>query len=495
MSAKHVDVLIVGAGVSGIGVACHLRRTHPGRSYAILEARAVSGGTWDLFRYPGIRSDSDMHTFGFGFRPWSSADSIADGPAILEYLRETAVEYGVDKNIIYQRKVVAAQWSSETGTWTVDTVRQDDGEIEQYTCNFLLTNTGYYQHDSGYQPEFSGRDKFQGEFVHPQFWPEGLDYAGKKVVVIGSGATAVTLVPTMAATAEHVTMLQRSPTYIVAQPKQDPLDRMLRKVAPISVSYPIVKWVNVLKQVAIYKASKVMPGVIRRGLLRMVAAQLPKGYDVEKNFGPRYNPWDQRLCLVPDGDLFKSIRKGEASVVTDQIESFTEKGVRLYSGQELEADIVVSATGLNMSALSGIQFSVDGVPVDISKLVVYRDTMASGVPNFAFTFGYINSSWTLKVDLTAQFICRLMSYMDEHGYQSVVPQVSDPSMKLRRMLDFKAGYMERSAEQFPLQGSKREWEVRMSYLSDFFSLRSAKFDTPDLRFSSIKKLPVKAEVS
>jgi len=493
MSAKHVDVLIVGAGMSGIGVACHLRRTHPDRSYAILEAREVSGGTWDLFRYPGIRSDSDMHTFGFGFRPWESEDSIADGPAILKYLRETAVEYGVDQHIIYRRKLVAADWSSEQGIWTVEAVRQGNGETEQYTCNFLLMNTGYYQHDSGYQPEFAGRDRYRGEFVHPQFWPEELDYAGKKVVVIGSGATAVTLVPTMAGTAEHVTMLQRSPTYIVAQPKQDPLDRALRKVLPLSVSYPIVKWANILKQVAIYKSSKAMPRVIRKGLIRMVAKQLPKGYDVETDFGPRYNPWDQRLCLVPDGDLFRSIRNGQASVVTDQIDTFTENGIRLRSGKELEADIVVSATGLNMSALSGIRASVDGVPVDVSKVVVYRDTMASGVPNFAFTFGYINSSWTLKVDLTADFICRLMKHMDEHGYHSVVPQITDPSMKLRRMLDFKAGYMERSAQQFPLQGDRRQWQVRMSYLSDYRALRSAKFDVPELGFSARKKLQAKAE--
>lgn len=487
MSASHVDVLIIGAGVSGIGIACHLRRNHPQRSYAILEKREVSGGTWDLFRYPGIRSDSDMHTFGYGFRPWASEDAIADGTAILDYVRATAAEYGVDEHIIYERKMVAAQWSSEQGIWTIDAVRQDTGETEQYTCNFVMLNVGYYDHDAGYQPDFAGLDSFKGEFVHPQHWPVGLDYAGKKIVIIGSGATAVTLVPTLAETAQHVTMLQRSPTYIVAQPKRDPIDLALRKVLPLSVAYPIVKWKNILKQVAIYKGSKAAPKVIRKGLIRKVAKQLPKGYDVEADFGPRYNPWDQRLCLVPDGDLFAAIRNGSASVVTDRIERFTETGIKLRSGQELEADLVISATGLNMSAMGGVRVSIDGVPVDVSKLVVYRDSMASGVPNFAFTFGYINSSWTLKVDLGGQFICRLLSYMDEHGYTSVRPEIADPSMQLSRMFNFKAGYLERSAEQFPMQGSQRQWQVTMSYLSDRRALRKATFDTPELKFGGISK--------
>lgn len=483
MATDHVDVLIVGAGISGIGAACHLRRTLPDRSYAILEAREVSGGTWDLFRYPGIRSDSDMHTFGFGFKPWKSEDSIADGPAILSYLRETAEEYGVDKHIRYRHRVTAASWSSETASWTVDFERLDTGTTEQISCNFLMMNTGYYNHEAGYQPEFPGIQDYQGSFIHPQHWPEDLDYAGKRVVVIGSGATAVTLVPTMAATAGHVTMLQRSPSYIAAQPKQDPVDRALRKVLPLSVTYPLVKWKNVLKQVAIFKASKSMPKVVRSGLIRRVEKQLPAGFDVEKHLGPKYNPWDQRLCLVPDGDLFTAIRDGSASVETDTIATFTPTGIRLASGKELEADIVVSATGLNMSALSNIKATVDGEPIDVSKVVVYRDTLASGVPNFAFTFGYINSSWTLKVDITAQFTLRLLKYMDAHGYDMVKPEVTDPTMVLKPMLDFGAGYMQRSAQNFPRQGSTRPWEVRMSYLSDRAALRKAKFDTPELVFS------------
>lgn len=483
MAVDHVDVLIVGAGISGIGAACHLTDSDPTKSYAIVEARGASGGTWDLFRYPGVRSDSDMHTLGFRFRPWRAADSIADGPAILDYLRDTARAYDVDRHIRYHHKVVNAEWSSDTATWNVEIARTDIGETTRISCNFLFMCSGYYNYDKGYQPEFPGVENYRGTFLHPQHWPEDLDYAGKKVVIIGSGATAVTLVPAMAESAEHVTMLQRSPTYIIAQPKQDPLDIALNKVLPRSVTYPIVRWKNVLTQAALYTVSQRAPKIVKSLLRKGVVAQLPDGFDVDTHFTPDYNPWDQRLCLVPDGDLFAALSNGSASVVTEHIETFTPNGIRLRNGEELEADIVVSATGLNLQAFGGTNLTVDGEDVKLPETVAYRGTMISGVPNFAYVFGYVNASWTLKADLIAEYVCKLLKHMDENGYSSCTPVQPDASIERRPLLDFDAGYIQRAVGEFPRQGAENPWQVRMSYLSDLISLRTVDFDDTNLEYS------------
>ncbi|MDT7695631.1 MAG: monooxygenase, partial [Pseudonocardiales bacterium] len=380
MPAEHVDVLIVGAGLSGIGAACHLQRESPGKSVAILEARGAIGGTWDLFRYPGIRSDSDMFTLGYSFKPWTNAKAIADGDDIREYVRETAREYGVEAKIRFQHRVVSAEWSSETARWTVHAHRDDTDETVQLTCSFLYTCSGYYRYDQGYTPDFPGSDEFTGQIVHPQHWPADLDYAGKKVVVIGSGATAVTLVPAMAETAAHVTMLQRSPSYILSMPAKDAVADTLRDKLPAGVAYPIIRWKNVLLTMLMFQLSRRVPSVVKSVLRKGVTAQLPEGYDVDKHFKPRYDPWDERLCLVPDGDFFKSLRAGRSSVVTDRIERFTEKGIRLTSGAELEADLIITATGLNLQAVGGMQLTVDGKDVNLPDTVAYKGIMLSGVP-------------------------------------------------------------------------------------------------------------------
>lgn len=471
MTAEHVDVLIVGAGISGIGAAYHLRTTCPDRSIAIVEARGAMGGTWDLFRYPGVRSDSDMHTLGFRFTPWLSDDSIADGPAILSYLHDTAAKYGIDKDIRYHHKVVGAEWSSEEQRWTVAIERTDTGERHELTCGFLYHCSGYYSYDSGYTPDFPGMESFAGQIVHPQFWPDDLDYAGKRVVVIGSGATAVTLVPAMAPDAGHVTMLQRSPTYVVSMPRQDPLDKALRGVLPVAVSYPIVRWKNVLLQAMSYQFSRrrpdAMKAVLRKGLERM----LPADYDIDTHFTPRYNPWDERLCLVPDGDLFKAIGKGDASVVTDHIASFTEKGILLESGAELEADIIVTATGLNLQMLGGAPVTVDGKPMKLADHMTYKGIMLEGVPNFAYTFGYTNSSWTLRADLVAEYVCRLLNVMRDRGAGVAVPRNTDLSMPMRPLLEFQPGYIRRALANLPKAGARAPWRSRMNYPLELLELR------------------------
>ncbi|MFC4947915.1 flavin-containing monooxygenase [Pseudonocardia sp. GCM10023141] len=486
MTADHVDVLIVGAGLSGIGAAYHLRTSCPDRSVAILEARATMGGTWDLFRYPGVRSDSDMHTLGYRFTPWVSEDSIADGPAILDYVKETAAKFDVEKEIRFHHKVVGAEWSSETQRWTVDVERTDTGERAQLTCGFLYHCSGYYNYDAGYTPEFPGREEFAGQVVHPQFWPEDLDYAGKKVVVIGSGATAVTLVPAMAGDAAHVTMLQRSPTYVVSMPRKDPIDRALRSVLPTSVSYPIVRWKNVLTQSLSYQLSRrrpeMMKAVLRKGLERM----LPAGYDIDTHFTPRYNPWDERLCLVPDGDLFAALRAGTASVVTDRIAAFTEKGIRLESGAELEADIIVTATGLNLQMFGGCPVSVDGKPVVLAEHLTYKGIMLDGVPNFAYTFGYTNASWTLRADLVAEYVCRLLNVMRARHYAVAVPRNADLAMATKPLLDFQPGYIRRALAALPKQGSHAPWKSRMNYPLELLELRHRPV-TDRMRF--LKPLP------
>jgi cation diffusion facilitator CzcD-associated flavoprotein CzcO len=491
---EHLDVLIVGAGLSGVGAAHHLQEAFPGRSYAIFEAREDLGGTWDLFRYPGIRSDSDMHTLGYRFKPWTRAKSITDGESILEYVRETAHEGGIDARIRYGHRTVRAEWSSDEACWTVEAER-GGGETVRVTCDFLWTCTGYYRYDEGFTPEFEGAGEFAGEVVHPQHWPEDLDYAGKRVVVIGSGATAVTLVPAMAERAAQVTMLQRSPTYIASLPAEDPIAKGLRRFLPDRAVYPIVRWKNVLLQSFSYWLSRHRPQAMKRLIRRGVERALPAGYDVDKHFSPRYNPWDQRLCLVPNGDLFKAIRSGRATVVTDTIERFTGSGVKLDSGEELEADVIVTATGINLLFLGGIELSVDGEPVEIPRTMTYKGMMLSGVPNFAFTVGYTNASWTLKADLTSEYVCRLLAYMDSHGYRRSVPQITDPSVAETPLLDFNSGYVLRSLHEFPKQGSKEPWKLRQNYVFDIGTIRRGQLDDGAMQFSALRSAPAREKIS
>ncbi|MFE0021096.1 flavin-containing monooxygenase [Amycolatopsis sp. NPDC059021] len=489
MTTEHVDVLIVGAGLSGVGAAHHLQSAFPKRTYTILEARDAIGGTWDLFRYPGVRSDSDMHTLGYRFRPWTQAKAIADGPSILRYVRDTAAEAGIDRHIRFGHRVVRAEWSTEDARWTVEAVH--DGETVTLTANFLYLCSGYYHYDAGHTPQFPGIERFGGTVVHPQHWPEDLDHTGKKVVVIGSGATAVTLVPAMADKAAHVTMLQRSPTYIMALPAEDALANRLRSLLGARRAYPIARWKNVLSQTLFYQLSRRHPGLVRKLIRRANTRLLPSGYDVDTHFKPRYQPWDQRLCLVPDGDLFRAIRRGSASVVTDRIATFTESGLRLESGAELDADVVVTATGLRLLALGGIRLAVDGREVELPETMAYKGMMLSGVPNFAFTIGYTNASWTLKADLVSEFVVRLLRYLDSRGYDQFVPVNDDPSVTEQPLMDFDAGYVRRSIDEFPRAGSRAPWQLGMSYAHDVVNLRHGKIDDGALRFS---RRPVRAPV-
>jgi len=481
---EHVDVLIVGAGLSGIGAACHLQTDCSGKTYAILEARETSGGTWDLFRYPGIRSDSDMFTLGYAFKPWTEERAVADGPSILGYIRETAREHGVERHIRYGRRVVRASWSSTEGRWRVEAERTDTGERELLTCSFLYGCTGYYRYDEGYSPSFDGMDTFNGQIIHPQHWPENLDYAGKRVVVIGSGATAVTLVPAMADTAAHVTMLQRTPTYIVSLPGRDPIAQLLGKFLPQRLLYPIVRWKNVLLSMVSYQVSRkkphVMKNLIRKGLQR----QLPEGFDIDKHFKPPYDPWDQRMCVVPDGDLFDAIKKDSVDIVTDQIDCFTETGIKLRSGKELAADIIITATGLNMLAIGGLALTVDDKPVVLSETVGYKGMMFSGVPNLAAAIGYTNASWTLKCDLVIQYVTRLLAHMDANGFKQVTPRWTDPELPSTPFVDLKSGYVLRSVEDFPKQASREPWRLYQNYVRDLVMLRHRPLVDEALEFTS-----------
>jgi monooxygenase len=483
VSAEHLDVLIVGAGIAGIGAAHHLQERCPEKTYAIFEARGDIGGTWDLFRYPGIRSDSDMHTLGYRFRPWTAAKSIADGEAILKYVRDTAREGGIEPKVRLRHRVLAAAWSSEEDRWTVEVERTESGEKLTVTCDFLFVCSGYYRYDQGYTPEFPDIERFGGQVVHPQHWPEDLDYAGKRVVVVGSGATAITLVPAMAEQAAQVTMLQRSPTYVVSLPGEDPIAERLRRRLPDRVAYAIVRWKNVLLQMGSYRLSRRRPELMKRLIRRGVVNSLPPGYDVDTHFKPRYNPWDQRLCLVPDSDLFEAISAGDAEIVTDTIESFTERGIRLGSGAELEADVIVTATGLNLLFLGGIAVTVEGEEQDFGKSFTYKGMMLDGVPNFAFTVGYTNASWTLKADLTAEFVCRLINHMADEGYSRCVPEADDPTLTVEPLLDFNSGYVLRSLDQLPKQGSKEPWKLRQNYPVDLRTLRYRPLEDGVMRFS------------
>jgi cation diffusion facilitator CzcD-associated flavoprotein CzcO len=480
----NVDVLIVGAGLSGIGAACHLRRQAPDRSFAILESRGAIGGTWDLFRYPGIRSDSDMHTLGYAFAPWKDGTAIAEGPSIRNYVIETAAEYGVDKEIRFHHRVTTADWDSATSSWTVHVERTDTGEHTDITCGFLFFCSGYYDYAAGYAPQIPGADRFGGRLVHPQHWPEDLDYAGKRVVIIGSGATAITLVPAMAPTAEHVTMLQRSPSYIVSLPSVDPLANLARRLLPEKLAYHLVRIKNVGLMTLSFQLSRRRPRLMKALIRRGARSLLPAGYDVDRHFAPRYDPWDQRLCVAPDADLFRALSNGSASIVTDTIESFTERGLALTSGEELAADVVVTATGLRMQALGGAALTIDGAPVSLPETVAYRGAMLSGVPNFAMTIGYANASWTLRADLTADYVCRLLNHMAAHGYRECRPAADPPGIDRRPLLDLSSGYVLRSVRDLPSQGSRRPWRMRQNYALDLLDIRRADLEDGVMRFST-----------
>jgi monooxygenase len=489
--SEHVDVLIVGAGLSGIGAAHHIQSAFPERTYTILEARDAIGGTWDLFRYPGVRSDSDMHTLGYRFRPWTHAKAIADGPSILRYIRDTAAEAGIDRRIRFGHRVLRAAWSSQHARWTVEAVH--DGEPVRLTCHFLYICSGYYRYDTGHDPVFPGIERFQGRVVHPQRWPADLDYAGRNVVVVGSGATAVTLVPALTDRAAHVTMLQRSPTYILAVPAEDPIANRLRRLLGPRRAYPVVRWKNVAISILLYQLSRRRPGIVKSLIRKAMVRQLPAGYAVDTHFRPRYQPWDQRLCLIPDGDLFAAIRQGRVSIVTDRITEFTEAGLRLESGAELSADIVVTATGLRLLAFGGIELTVDGRDIKLPETMAYKGMMLSGVPNFAFTVGYTNASWTLKADLVSEYVVRLLRYMDAHGYDQCVPTNDDPTVTDRPLLDFQAGYVLRSIAEFPRAGSRAPWRLGMSYAHDVLKLRYGRIRDDAMRFSRRAAAPLAAD--
>jgi cation diffusion facilitator CzcD-associated flavoprotein CzcO len=478
--SDHVDVLIIGAGLSGIGAAAHLTRTLPRTSYAVLEAREVSGGTWDLFRYPGVRSDSDMYTMGYRSRPWRHEEALGSGERILEYLRDTASELGVERHIRYRHRVVRATWDSDEALWTVEA--EHDGASVTLTARLLWSCRGYYDYEHGHEPEFAGAEEFHGPIVHPQHWPADLDYAGKDVVVIGSGATAMTLVPAMAGEAAHVTMLQRSPSYVLSLPQRDPVAVRARRRLPEAWAHRVIRWKSILVQSAFYGLSRRRPAFVRRLIRKQNVALLPEGYDVDTHFTPSYQPWDQRMCFVPDADLFTAIRRGEAEVVTSTIEGFDADGILLTGGRHLHADVIVTATGLTLSPFGGIELVVDGAKVDPSRAMTYRALMLGGVPNFVFTVGYTNASWTLKVDLVGDFTCRVLAHMAEHGYRRVVP-VPDPSVRERPLMDFTSGYVLRALDRLPHQGDRDPWRLRQNYLRDRRTIRRAPLEDGVLAFS------------
>ncbi len=499
MNDEFVDVLIVGAGLSGIGAACHLRKHCPDRKVAILEARGDLGGTWDLFRYPGIRSDSDMYTLGYSFRPWVGEKSIADGPSILQYLRDTAREHGIDRQIRYRQRVRSAAWSTADAQWTVQIDRSQIGSesgnegghhggkegVEPITmrCAFLLMCGGYYNYDAGYTPDFPGIEQFAGRIVHPQNWTDDIDVAGKRVVVIGSGATAVTLVPELAKVAAQVTMLQRSPTYMVSRPSVDKIARRLLRLGGPRLAHGITRWKNLLLGMYIFRLCRSKPQKVKAALINLLRKQLPAGYDLKTHFTPSYNPWDQRLCLVPDGDLFKAINQNKVQIVTDQIASFTATGIRLKSGATLPADLVVTATGLQVQLMNGMQMQIDGRAVEASRLVSYKGLMFGGVPNFASISGYTNASWTLKADLVSAFVCRLLNHMRRTNQRQCMPQAPDPGMPLNPWVDFSSGYFKRVMDQLPKQGSVRPWKLNQNYITDLIWLRFGKVEDGVMRFT------------
>lgn len=486
MTVERVDVVVVGAGLSGIGAGYHLQTISPERSYVILEGRDGLGGTWDLFKYPGVRSDSDMHTLGFSFKPWTEAKSIADGPSILKYLKGTVAQFGIDQHIRYGQLVTRAEWSSDDATWTVTSTDKHTGASKTIECSFLFMCSGYYSYKQGFTPEFIGRDRFKGTIVHPQEWPLNLDYAGKRVVVIGSGATAVTIVPAMAENAAHVTMLQRSPTYMVSRPDHDALANRMRKVLPEKIAYSITRFKNTWRQQLVYNKTRTDPDKVKNLLLGGIKMELGADYDIAKHFTPNYNPWDQRLCLVPNGDLFKAMREGKASVVTDHIASFTETGIQLASGDHLAADVIVTATGLELVTLGEMDFIVDGKQVDFSQTWTYKGFAYSDIPNMASTFGYINASWTLRSDLTAEYVCRLLNHMRKKGVAQCTPRLreQDRTMKQRPWIDgFSSGYMQRVMHLMPRQGDHEPWINPQNYRRDKKMFKHSPIDDGVMQFT------------
>ena len=483
MSSEHFDVIVVGAGLSGIGAGYHLQKQCPDKSYVILEGRDAIGGTWDLFRYPGIRSDSDMFTLGYAFKPWTEQKAIADGPSIRKYVNETAREYGIDQKIRFKHQVKQASWSSEDERWTVEA--EHEGQVKRFTAKFVLMCAGYYRYDQGYLPDWQGMSDFKGQIVHPQHWPEDLDYSGKRVVVIGSGATAVTLVPAMADKAAHVTMLQRSPTYMVSMPAEDALANWARRHLPAGLAYDLTRLRKIFFQQLFFRLARSRPTKTKERLLNLIREQLPD-YDLETHFTPSYNPWEQRLCLVPDNDMFLTIKEGKASIVTDHIERFTEKGLKLKSGQELEADVIVTATGLNLQMLGGADVFVDGQKIETGKTHAYKGTMLSGVPNLAFVFGYTNASWTLRADLISEYVCRLINYLGDYDLASATPRFNPEDYEDRPFVDFSSGYFQRVAHLLPKQTAHAPWKQNQSYAHDLMDLRYGLIEDGVLEFKRAK---------
>ncbi|MEJ7634047.1 NAD(P)/FAD-dependent oxidoreductase [Aeromicrobium sp.] len=485
---SHVDVIIVGAGLSGIGAAYRLQEQCPGKSYTILESRSAVGGTWDLFRYPGIRSDSDMYTLSFPFRPWTNRKAIADGHDIRTYIEDAADEFGIAQNIRFGHRVLSASWSSEAALWTVTSQVGEQTVVQ--TASFVYLCSGYYSYDGGYQPEFPGLSSFEGQVIHPQFWPEDLAYADKKVVVIGSGATAVTLIPSMADDVEHITMLQRSPTYITTLPAEDKIAHVMRKVMPAKLAHRAIRRKNAIITIGFFQFCRRFPKAATKLLLGRAKRQLPDGTDMS-HFTPRYKPWDQRLCIVPDGDLFRTIRHGKASIVTDTIRSFTPTGVDLDSGEHLDADIVVTATGLQVVAFGQLELEVDGVKVDPHNVYVYKGLMFSGLPNFAWCVGYTNASWTLRADLSSQYVCQFINHLDAKGYAFGMPDPKGASGQPRPILDLTSGYVLRVAGQLPQQGTESPWTIRQNWLLDSYDMRRTDLDQ-DMVFTEKSKVSVPA---
>jgi cation diffusion facilitator CzcD-associated flavoprotein CzcO len=484
LDLEHLDVLIVGAGLSGIGAARYLQSECPWASFALFEARDAIGGTWDLFRYPGIRSDSDMYTLGYSFRPWAGEKTIADGPSILQYIKDTAAETGVNEKIRFRQRIVAADWSSEDARWYVTAERVDTGDVVRVTAGFIFSCTGYYRYDRGYEPDFPGRERFQGTVIHPQHWPEDLDYEGKRIVVIGSGATAVTLIPSLAEQAEHVTMLQRSPSYVATVPANSPIATLFRRFLPERLAGKWTRWFLALATQGFFQLSQRRPKFVKKLLRKGLERQLPAGYDIDTHFTPRYNPWDQRLCAVPNGDLFKAISAGTASVVTDHIDTFTETGIQLQSGGHLDADLIVTATGLELLFIGGIEVTVDGEEVDVPSRLTYKGMMLEDVPNFALAVGYTNASWTLKCDLTCDYVCRLLNHMHESGLRQCTPTNTDTDVVPAPLLGLTSGYITRAQDRFPKQGSKFPWRVKQSYLADWRALKRRSIHDRAMVFSN-----------
>ena len=486
MTQNHFNVIVVGAGISGIGAGYYLQKKCPNKSFVILEGRDNIGGTWDLFRYPGIRSDSDMNTMGFRFKPWMGVKSIADGPSILSYLEETVKENDLNKKIHFNQWVNEASWSSRDSQWTVQVENKKTQELQDFTCDFLFLCGGYYNYEEGYTPHFAGRENFLGQIIHPQKWPKNLDYKNKKVVVIGSGATAVTIIPTMAEEAAHVTMLQRSPTYFLSAPDEDPVGNFLRKIISSKLTYKLVRWKNIRFQWWFFQKCRKFPKKVKEFLIKQVREELGPNYDIETHFTPKYNPWEQRLCLVPNGDLFNAINAGKASVITDHIDRFTKKGIKLKSGGEVEADLIVTATGLNLEVCNGIKLEVDNNEVDISKTMTYKGMMFSDVPNLVATFGYTNASWTLRADLTSEYVCRLLNFMDKKGYANCCPRTAEHVEPEGDWLDFTSGYVKRSMHKFPKQGSRDPWRNTQNFPKDVLAIRWGNIDNKELKFTALE---------